>query len=315
MTELENEPKQHSTQRTSYFNRALELYIWIFIPFIIAFRPILFSYTFSYAANDILLNHYTEIFCAVLAFLFPYLFKLIFDAYPFEYLRNRKNNLRESVTETFDKIGTFIKETADISAEVEINDNFKANEKVYRQEQYIIQETHLLELYLMKSEKVADKIYSRGGVYLLIGCLIAFGGVLFFYFQSIALHAVIKIDSKDFDYSKLFLEYLPRLGTLIFVEAVAFFFLRQYRQTMEEFRYYEAIKRQRENQFAIFKLVKDYTDKPEIYDKLINYCAFNENPNKLIQGESTAIIEADKVITKDNEIFDKLIELVKISKK
>lgn len=302
MADTQQEPPQNRKRLSAVYSSMLEIYIWLIIALVVAFRPLYFGLLYGFNSRDFFLDFYTEILFAILAFLFPYLFKLIYDELPFEFLRNRNKKSR-----------AFIK--PDLPQEDDYPLNKSKEESKIEPTEKNIEELHLLDIYLRKSQNVADKIYSRGGAYLLIGCLIAFAGVLFFYFQSINLHNTIKITDKDFDYSKLLLEYLPRIGTLIFVEAIAFFFLRQYRQTMEEFRYYEAIKRQRENQYAIFKLVNEYKDKPEIFDKLISYCSFNENPNKLIQGESTAIIEAEKVITKDSEIFDKLIELVKISKK
>lgn len=303
MTENEQIQEKNIKHRSRAVNRMLELYIWIFISLIVAFRPIFVGFTYGLNSQNLLLDFYTEVLLAILTLLFPYLFKLIFDEFPFEYLRNRKKN-RNQYSSSKD-----LEETFEVRKETE------NRQEVLPKQEATVEELHILESYLRKAQKVADKIYSRGGAYLLIGCLIAFVGVLFFYFQSVALHNSIKVTDKDFDYSRLLLEYLPRIGTLIFVEAIAFFFLRQYRQTMEEFRYYEAIKRQRENQYAIFKLIADFNDKPELFDKLISYCAFGENPSKLSQGETTTLIETEKIIPKDSELFDKLIELVKISKK
>ena len=48
----------------------------------------------------------------------------------------------------------------------------------------------------------------------------------------------------------------PRFGILFFIELIAFFFLRQYKAAMEEFRYYEAIKRQREETLALVAMLK-----------------------------------------------------------
>lgn len=290
-----------------------ELYLWLLFSLLVAFRPVFFLSNAglnSGAFRFVVQEYYLDVLVSVLIFIFPSLYNLIYGELPIERTR-RVQKQRDSISEL----------TASDDA---INGNSTKDVTKYKSikietipilERETIVEPHLLEIYLAKSQKVSDKIYNRAGAYLLIGCLIAFAGVLFFYFQSIAIHATINITDKNFDYSKLLLEYLPRIGTLIFVESIAFFFLRQYRISMEDFRYYDAIKRQRENQYVIFKYYERFKDKTELFDKLISYCAFNDNPNKLSQGESPSILEAEKVISKDAELFDKLIELVKITKK
>jgi hypothetical protein len=51
------------------------------------------------------------------------------------------------------------------------------------------------------------------------------------------------------------LHTLPRFGILFFIETIAFFFLRQYRTAMDEYRYFEAIKRKREENFVLLCLL------------------------------------------------------------
>lgn len=296
-------------------NTLLELCVWFLLSVVVAGKPIFYGFTFGFRAKDFFLEFYSVILISILVFLFPILFKLIYGKLPLEYIRDRgrreKVSKDEKKPDSIDNI-EYNEEYAhasydNIALPID-DDSFVIDTVAYPED------LHILQVYLSSAQKVSDKIYGRTNAYLLIGCLIAFAGVLFFYFQSATLHGSIKTEDKDF-YSKLLIEYLPRIGTLIFVETIAFFFLRQYRQTMEEFRYYEAIKRQRENQYAVFKLVNDYKDKPELFEKLISYCEFSANPNKLMQGETNSIIEAEKIIPKDTEVFDKFIELFKLYKK
>ena len=42
----------------------------------------------------------------------------------------------------------------------------------------------LLRSFALSSERIAERIYSRAGVYLSVGVLIAFSGLFFFYFQT-----------------------------------------------------------------------------------------------------------------------------------
>lgn len=82
---------------------------------------------------------------------------------------------------------------------------------------------------------------------------------------------------------------------------------------MEEYRYYESIKRQRENQFTIFLAIKE---KGVDYAKnLSTIAAFSEDPNKLKKEETTQLIEAKKVIGPDTDVLQKFIDLVQVTRK
>jgi hypothetical protein len=123
---------------------------------------------------------------------------------------------------------------------------------------------------------IADRIYSRSGVYLLIGVLIAFSGLTFFYLQTLPL-------APGKDLYAVLVALLPRFGVLFFIELIAFFFLRQYRAAMDEFRYFEAIKRSREDNVAIVALAKSESAIDIL--KVIEICSFNVVIGKLGQGE------------------------------
>ncbi|AWH84753.1 hypothetical protein HYN59_06285 [Flavobacterium album] len=295
-------------------NKILEIYVWILLSFLVAGRPLFYGFNYGFQEKNFFLEFYTEILSSILVLLFPFLFKLIYDEFPFEYIRNKKKQslkiIKNQETSKDSKNDEELDQGAYDDIALDNNDQIIIDSVAYPE----IEDLHILNTYLINAQRVSDKIYNRTNAYLLIGCLIAFAGVLFFYFQAATIHTTIKPDDDNF-YSKLFVEYLPRIGTLIFVETIAFFFLRQYRLTMEEFRYYEAIKRQRENQYAVFKLINDYKDKPELFEKLISYCEFTSNPNKFMQGETNSIIEVEKIIPKDTEIFDKFLELFKLYKK
>ncbi|WP_379964899.1 hypothetical protein [Epilithonimonas sp. UC225_85] len=279
----------------------LEVYFWAVVSLLVGGRPFYWGIIRRKMYYDeFFMDFYIEIVFAILVFLFPFLFNLIYAEFPFEYFRNRKNRFRseEIFTETKDiEIAFEKKELTN-----KIQETSKQNE-VY------------LEKFLFQSKQIADKLYSRAGAYLLIGCLIAFAGVLFFYFQAANIHNTLTPIIKDLPTSRMLFEYLPRIGTLIFVEAIAFFFLKQYRVTMNEYRYYEAIKRQRENQLTILNFFEDYKDTPDLFEKLISSLGFADNPNKLENGDTTTIIESSKINPNDFEILDKLSEFLKFYKK
>ena len=163
-------------------------------------------------------------------------------------------------------------------------------------------------IYLNQAQEIADKMYLSSRTYLTFGSFIAFVGVIFL---TVSINSVKSDQLKSFAFTgAVLLEYLPRLGIFLFVEAVAFFFLRLYRANMEEYRYYEAIKRQRENQVAILKIVGIYSGNVELMDKIIDKCAFNDNPNKLGQNETTQLLEANKLSSKEADLLDKILEII-----
>jgi hypothetical protein len=84
---------------------------------------------------------------------------------------------------------------------------------------------------------------------------------------------------------------------------------------MEEFRYYEAIKRQRQNQTLIIELSNKFGETDVDFGLIIDKCAFGENPNKLRDKETISVIEASKSINQEADLMDKAVEIIKAIKK
>lgn len=106
----------------------------------------------------------------------------------------------------------------------------------------------------------------------------------------------------------------PKFGILFFIELVAFFFLKQYRSAMDEFRYYEAVQRKREEILVLIKLAFDGGKGAEVLELVKNGCFFSEG-KVLGKDQSTEIIESRKLEKSELEILDKVIEVVSRSKK
>lgn len=162
-------------------------------------------------------------------------------------------------------------------------------------------ESYLKEL-IFSSQSLSKNIYNRGSLYLMIGLICAFAGIAFFYSQT---HVV---DSSKTP-SQQILSILPNFGVLFFLELVAFFFLRQYRTVMDEFRYYEAIKRSREETLAIIKFTLESGKEVDLAE-VIEKGRLGGNPNKLEAGQSTEILEARKLDKSELETLSKLVETV-----
>ena len=79
---------------------------------------------------------------------------------------------------------------------------------------------------------------------------------------------------------------------------------------LEEYKYYEAIKRKRQDNFTIRKIIEENKDKPEILKIIIE--ALNQTKiKKLANGETTEILETKKMINQDMDIYSKVTELIR----
>ncbi len=298
-------------------NKSIEILLWIFTS-ILVITPSLISYNspnvYSYLTESNIdfdqkiwiKDNYIDIIVSFLIIVIPTFYKLVFGVLPIESLRlilfNNRNNKLHNKNEEDD-----IKSKIIVSLKKNYTNENLANA--------INNEGNILESYMNKSENISKSIFNRANSYLFIGSIIALLGVLFFYFQSIDVANEFSKANAAMNNSLLILEILPRVGSLIFVESIAFFFLRLYRRNMEEFRYYDSIARQRENQFIIFKLSEDYKNNIEHFESLINLFSFNNDPNKMTKEETNSIIESEKVFGKESEFLNKLIEIIKAAKK
>ena len=190
---------------------------------------------------------------------------------------------------------------------VEILNDLKLTQEQTETEDKTKARDETLDYYLKKlidsSESLAKNIYSRGSLYLMTGVGFAIIGLGFFYSQT---HFSARINEGGLTQ---LVSILPNFGVLFFLELIAFFFLKQYRTTMDEFRYYEAIKRSREETLAVIKLItlsKKELDILEVLDKL----NFSSQVGKLDSGQTTEIIESRKLEKGELEALMKIVELV-----
>lgn len=160
------------------------------------------------------------------------------------------------------------------------------------------------EIYLKKiiknSEQLSNTILNRGSLYLFLGIVFSVCGLGFFYMQAHNLNAVA-------DVTHQLISLLPNFGVLFFIELISFFFLKQYRVTMDEFRYYEAIKRSREEILTLVKLylaVGKESDLPNIFEKI----SYSSQVGKLESGQSTELIESRKLDKNELDSLTKIIE-------
>lgn len=163
-----------------------------------------------------------------------------------------------------------------------------------------------VELFLQElissSDRLAKDIHRRGGVYIFTGIIFSAVGMFFFYTQT---HDLIKPNGL----TEQLITLAPKFGILIFIELISFFFLKQYRISMDEFRYFEAIKRSREETLAIVKLVSNGGEKVNYMD-LLDKLRFSSNIGRLEPGQTTELLEARKFDKDELDFFVKLADVV-----
>jgi hypothetical protein len=158
----------------------------------------------------------------------------------------------------------------------------------------------LLFRFAQESGALAQRVYTRAGVHLLVGVFIAMGGLGFFYLRSINLPL-------DKGLVELALALLPGFGILFFIEFVALFFLRQHRASMDDFRYYDAVRRHREENLVILTMFAENKTVATTTD-VIKAMKVYSGAERLAQGETTEILETRRLQRDDIVIFEKLVE-------
>lgn len=250
--------------------------------------------------SGVVKSHYTNILLSILFLLFPLLYFQIFGKLPTQALRDGTGFLKNKnvVVHGSGNIINFENDKEKNSNKSEFSKLDESN----------LAEVDLLNKLVTSSEKLSNKIYTRSGVYLMFGVLIAFGGVLYFSFQSIT-------PPSNADTAQNLILLAPKFGILFFIEFIAFFFLKQYRAAMDEFRYYDSIKRSRESQLAIF-LIATKTFQEKNFITVVDKMNFYKSIDKLSAGETTELLEAYKSNKNEFDILkEKISNEVKLAKK
>jgi hypothetical protein len=97
------------------------------------------------------------------------------------------------------------------------------------------------------------------------------------------------------------IHYLRNFGMLLFVELLAFFFLRQYRSAMDDFRYFEAIQRRQSELIALLRLME--SGGGINLDKLLAKNAFFSSAGTLSRGETTEWLEGRRLNNDELDII------------
>lgn len=273
----------------------IEFYVWLAIALLVSgqFWLDLVLPGARVKLSEVVGNNYYSILGGAVTFLFPYVFRLIFDALPLQYIGRRWAERGER--KKYPSLPGFPElEWIKVERRIPV---------VEPSQQDTVPETPeiLLARLARESGVLSERIYTRAGVYLLFGVFIALTGVMFFYVQASGVPKTVPM-------GELMATLAPRFGVLFFIELVAFFFLRQYRSAMDEFRHFEAIKRNREENLALILLTTKEWKGVDIY-KAIGACAFNSTVGYLKSGDTTEVLEARKLSKDELALFEKIVDV------
>jgi hypothetical protein len=156
------------------------------------------------------------------------------------------------------------------------------------------------------SRSLAASLYNRSGVYLIAGVSLAVGGIIAFYL----LRPTLKSGTAAID---LFVALLPGSSMLLFVELIAFFFLRQSRAVMDEFRHFDQLARSREELLAALRLTEE-VGKPLDVAELMAKGFYFTRGERLAAGETTEIVETRKLEKTEIDLLNRVVELISARK-
>ncbi len=161
----------------------------------------------------------------------------------------------------------------------------------------------LLKLNVANSRETAEKLFVKSGFYLFIGVVIAITGILWFYLSR------NWVASGEFN-ANILIEIIPRAGVLLFIEFMAFFFLKQSRSVMDEYKYFDSIARHREEAFFLIEFAKESPANINPLD-IAKEGWFFSKPDKLRSGETTEILENRKLEKDELATLQKIVETIK----
>lgn len=171
-------------------------------------------------------------------------------------------------------------------------------------------------VYIARSQSAAQIAQRRPNALLFVGTLVAISGLIFFVLtlpgSRYGFIDVTPTEAPNLktDFLSTSVQLLPRLLMLVFIQVLAGFFLRQYRSSVEEFRYYEQVLRHREAQYLSYALRKQLDDKKALLkfaDDLLQHREFG----RLGRGETTSAIEVQRSeLNEFSSLYEKIATLI-----
>lgn len=288
---VESEKRRLSYRKIRDYKAALaEIMLWILIailPIINSLVPLMQE---NFRWQYIAVNMLPSLFFSLLILLLPTMFRQIFGTYPL--MAARQSRIRRRIQ----GIKSGIPTEMILGSEITINSMGIHTTKESQNPR------SLMQAYAKDSAQVAERIYGRAGSYLLGGAFIAFTGLGIFYIRTDALPATDSIMDRIF-------QLLPGFGVLFFIEFVAIFFLRQYRSAMDDFRYYDAVRRHREESLVALHMFSENSS-IALPKEVLSAVSLYSSAGKIGKDETLDIIESKKLYRDEIQVFEKIIDAV-----
>jgi hypothetical protein len=172
--------------------------------------------------------------------------------------------------------------------------------------------------YIARSREAVAAARGRPNALLFFGTIVALLGLIFFVLTLPGSRYGLFLPGDPTPTSQdawaTGIQLLPRLLMLVFIQVLAGFFLRQYRSSMEDFRYYESILRHREAQYLSYTLRKQSGDQAALL-KFAEEIMKEPTHGLLTAGQTTSSLEAQRLAENDfATLYDKLAELLASAK-
>lgn len=206
-----------------------------------------------------------------------------------DYILGLKSEISESVNEE-DK--EELQREYDVKIEDLINQIEDLAEK--NKEQYIINEM------VRKSELKLKECSNRANLMLISGLSMSFVGVTLFYYT------IPELKGLKFDFIKMLSLSLRPTLILIFIQAISWYLLKQYRLTQEEYKHYFLIYNRKMNYLSTYKLIQSSNlNEEDDMKKLLPLILLKEDANVFLKDA-----ENDKLIQASNSFIESLSEKI-----
>ncbi|EFF4079425.1 DUF3810 domain-containing protein, partial [Escherichia coli] len=156
-------------------------------------------------------------------------------------------------------------------------------------------------------ENEINRLNRRGGVNLVLGAFIAFGGILYLGYS--VTNAINTNDKLEY-----ILHMAPKLSFVIVVELFAYFFLKLYKNGFDEVKYFQNELTNIDSKVLAIKFLKGIRNEDLMGEVIKNLMATERN-FVLEKGQTTVSLEKEKIsMDGDKNIVEALKEILKFKK-
>jgi hypothetical protein len=181
------------------------------------------------------------------------------------------------------------------SSEVERSIVGKASDALRLEKVFSVQDTLRNRL-----SREIDALSRRGNLNLVLGCLTTVTGLALLGYLTLGSPSVDNVG--DFA-----LHYTPRITLILFIEVFGYFFLRLYRSSLDDIKYFQNELTNVETKYLALHMALK-SDDTKVVEALISQLAQTERNFVLSKGQTTVELERSKIA--DNQ-YKEMIEALK----